>query len=56
MKKLIEAFGTGSSIEEAQKAAVAELNAPANADVTKEIVDIQEKKILGIFKGLPLLH
>lgn len=51
MKKLIEAFGTGSSIEEAQKAAVAELNAPADADVSKEIVDIQEKKILGIFKG-----
>ena len=28
-----------------------ELNAPADAEVSKEIVDIQEKKILGIFKG-----
>ncbi|MBE6783010.1 MAG: KH domain-containing protein [Ruminococcaceae bacterium] len=51
MKKLIEAFGTGSTAEEAQKAALAELNAPANADVSKEIVDVQEKKILGLFKG-----
>ncbi len=51
MKKLIEAFGTGATAEEAQKSALAELNAPENADVTKEIVDVQEKKILGIFKG-----
>ena len=51
MKKLIEAFGTGATAEEAQKAALAELNAPENADVTKEIVDVQEKKILGLFKG-----
>ncbi len=51
MKKLIEAFGTGATAEEAQKAALAELNAPENADVTKEIIDVQEKKILGLFKG-----
>ena len=51
MKKLIEAFGTGATAEEAQKDALAELNAPAGADVSKEIVDVQEKKILGIFKG-----
>ncbi|MBP3329607.1 MAG: KH domain-containing protein [Clostridia bacterium] len=51
MKKTIEAFGTGSTAEEAQKAAVAELNAPENADVIKEIVDVQEKKILGLFRG-----
>jgi len=41
LKKTIEAFGTGSTAEEAQKAAVAELNAPENADVIKEIVDVQ---------------
>lgn len=51
MKKLIEAFGTGSTAEEAQKAALAELNAPAGADVKAEIVDVQEKKILGLFRG-----
>ena len=51
MKKLIEAFGTASTAEEASKLAVAELNAPADADVKTEIVDVQEKKILGIFRG-----
>ncbi len=51
MKKLIEAFGTASTAEEARKVALAELNAPADADVTTEIVDVQEKKILGLFRG-----
>lgn len=51
MKKLIEAFGTGSTAEEAQKAALSELAAPADADVKTEIVDVQEKKILGLFRG-----
>ncbi len=51
MKKLIEAFGTGSTAEEAQKVALAELAAPADADVKTEIVDVQEKKILGLFRG-----
>ncbi len=51
MKKTIEVFGTGSTAEEAQKAALAELNAPADADVKTEIVDVQEKKILGLFRG-----
>ncbi len=51
MKKTIEAFGTGSTAEEAQKAALKELNAPANSDVKTEIVDVQEKKILGLFRG-----
>ena len=50
MKKLIEAFGTGSTAEEAQKAALSELAAPADADVKTEITDVQEKKILGLFK------
>ena len=51
MKKLIEAFGTGSTAEEAQKTALAELAAPADADVKTEIIDVQEKKILGLFRG-----
>ena len=51
MKKLIEAFGTASTAEEAQKVALNELAAPADADVKTEIVDVQEKKILGLFRG-----
>ncbi len=51
MTKIIEAFGTASSAEEAQKLAKAELNAPESADVKTEIVDVQEKKILGLFRG-----
>ena len=51
MKKTIEAFGTGSSAEEAQKAALVELGAPESADVKTEIIDVQEKKILGLFRG-----
>ena len=51
MKKLFEAFGTASTAEEARRLALAELNAPADADVTTEIVDVQEKKILGLFRG-----
>ncbi len=51
MKKTIEAFGTGSSAEEAQKIALAELSAPESADVKTEIIDVQEKKILGLFRG-----
>ncbi len=51
MKKTIEAFGTGASAEEALLNAEKELNAPENADVTREVVDIQEKKILGLFKS-----
>lgn len=51
MKKIIEAFGTGAYAEEALNNAERELNAPKDADVTKEVVDIQEKKILGLFKS-----
>lgn len=51
MKKIIEAFGTGANAEEALNNAERELNAPKDADVTKEVVDIQEKKILGLFKS-----
>lgn len=51
MKQTIEAFGTGATAEEALLNAERELNAPADADVIKEVVDIQEKKILGLFKS-----
>ena len=51
MKKVIEAFGTGATSEEALQDALKNLNAPADADVEKEIVDVQEKKILGLFRG-----
>lgn len=51
LKKIIEAFSSGSSAQEALSNAERELNAPADADVVKEVVDIQEKKILGLFKS-----
>lgn len=51
LEKIIEAFSTGSSAQEALSNAERELNAPADADVVKEVVDIQEKKILGLFKS-----
>lgn len=51
MKKTIEAFGTGTTAQEAIANAERELNAPSDADVVKEVVDIQDKKILGIFKS-----
>lgn len=50
---LKEALGTGDTIEEAQAAAIAELNAPEGADVTTEVIDIPVKKTLGIFGGNP---
>lgn len=51
LKKTIEAFGTGSSAQEALANAERELNAPSDAEVVKEVVDIQDKKILGLFKS-----
>lgn len=49
----IEAMGTGATVEEAIKSAVAELNAPEEADVHTEIVAYPAKKILGLFGGSP---
>ena len=51
MKKIIEAFGTGVSAEEALLNAEKELSAPESVEINKEVVDVQEKKILGIFKS-----
>jgi len=48
---LKEAICTAASIEEAQAAAIAELNAPEEANVTIEVIDIPVKKTLGIFGG-----
>ena len=46
-----EAIGIASTIEEAQKMAIANLNAPLDADVKVEIVTFPKKKVLGLFGG-----
>lgn len=46
-----EAIGVASTIEEAQKMAIASLNAPLDADVKVEIVTFPKKKVLGLFGG-----
>lgn len=48
-----EAFGTGATIEEAILNAKKELNAPENAEVKIETIDLPTKKILGLFGGNP---
>lgn len=48
---LKESVGTGSNIEEAQKVALEELNAPDDADVQIEVLELPVKKTLGIFGG-----
>ncbi len=46
-----EAIGVASTIEEARKIALANLNAPLEADVKVEIVTMPKKKVLGLFGG-----
>ncbi len=46
-----EAIGVASTIEEARKMALDNLNAPLDADVKVEIVTFPKKKILGLFGG-----
>ena len=46
-----EAFGIADTIEDAKEAAIAELNAPLDADVSFEILELPKKKVLGIFGG-----
>ncbi len=46
-----EALGSAPTIEEARKMALANLNAPLEADVKVEIVTMPKKKILGLFGG-----
>lgn len=48
-----EAIGTGATLEEAIEAAKAALNAPETADVSTEVIDLPQKKILGLFGGSP---
>ena len=48
---LKEAFGKGSTNEEAIEAAKAELNAPWDADVQVELIKMAKKKTLGLFGG-----
>lgn len=51
MKK--EVIGEASTIEEAKEKAVMLLAAPADADITFEIVAMPQKKVLGLFGGSP---
>ena len=46
-----DVIATGATIEEAQQAAVAALNAPADADVQFEVISFPEKKVFGLFGG-----
>ncbi len=48
-----EAIGTGASVEEAIEAAKAALNAPEEADVSTEILELPKKKTFGLFGGAP---
>jgi len=48
-----EAFGTADTIEAAQEAAIANLAAPEDVEVMTEVVELPEKKILGLFGGSP---
>ncbi len=48
-----EAIGTGATIEEAIEAAKKALNAPEEADVSTEVIEMPQKKLFGIFGGSP---
>ncbi len=48
-----EAIGTGATLDEARSKAIAELNAPLDADVVVEILEQATKKTLGLFGGSP---
>lgn len=46
-----EAIGVASTVDEARKLAVQNLNAPDDADVKVEIITFPKKKVLGLFGG-----
>ena len=46
-----EAIGVASTVDEARKMAVQNLNAPDDADVKVEIITFPKKKVLGLFGG-----
>lgn len=48
-----EAFGTGSTIDEAKEAAVKELNAPEDADIKYDVIEMPKAKVFGLFGGSP---
>ena len=48
-----EAIGTGATIDEAIEAAKKALNAPEDADVSTEIIEMPQKKLFGLFGGSP---
>ncbi len=48
-----EAFGTGTTIEEAKDAALKALAADEDADIKYEVIAQPQKKVLGLFGGSP---
>ncbi|MCQ2472282.1 MAG: Jag N-terminal domain-containing protein [Clostridia bacterium] len=48
-----EAIGTGATIEQAIEEAKKALNAPEDADVSTEIIEMPQKKLFGLFGGSP---
>jgi len=48
-----EAFGTGSTIDEAKEAALKELNAPEDADIKYDVIEMPKAKVFGLFGGSP---
>ncbi len=46
-----EAIGTGASIDEAKEAALKALEAPADADVRFDVIEMPKAKLLGLFGG-----
>lgn len=46
-----EAIGTGATIEEAKEAALKALNAPEDADIKYDVIEMPKAKILGLFGG-----
>ncbi len=48
-----EAFGTGSTIDEAKDAALKELNAPEDADIKYDVIEMPKAKVFGLFGGSP---
>ena len=50
---IFEETATGATLSEAIEAAKAKLNAPMDADVHTEIIEMPKKKVLGLFGGSP---
>ena len=48
-----EAFGTGTTLDEAKDAALRALEAPEDADVKYEVIERPKAKVLGLFGGSP---